>query len=231
MDINEIKRRLARPATRLTAGGFRPTGQEDESWIGKVFLYRPDEAVPLDGDGKEMLPLAQLYLPALPYRPAVLQDTRVLAVFISRTLPGPFEEMGSRWLVREYGPDDALEHRVRPVPGSHLKPFPLKAEPVEADFPLWDGGGVPRELEEEVLRLEDAGEIESYYDLITHVYEHKVGGYPSFCQSGEEMGEGFKFAFQIMSDEKVGLNVVDRGSLMFWKHADTGQWALYYDFY
>ena len=56
MDISGIKRRLARPATRLTAGGFRPT--EQESWIGKVFLYRPDEAVPLDAAREEMLPLA-----------------------------------------------------------------------------------------------------------------------------------------------------------------------------
>jgi hypothetical protein len=25
--------------------------------------------------------------------------------------------------------------------------------------------------------------------------------------------------------------VVDNGSLMFWKHRVTGEWALYYDFY
>jgi hypothetical protein len=231
MDISEIKRRLARPATRLTAGGFRPTGQEDESWIGKVFLYGPDEAVPLDAEGEEMLPLAQLYLPALPHRPAVLHDTRILAVFISRTFPEPMEEMGSHWVVREYGRDDRLEHRAGPSPDSFLKPFPLKAALVEADFPLWDGGGVPRDLEEEILRLEDAGEIESYYDLVSHVHEHKLGGYPSFCQSGVDPGDGFEFAFQISSDPKVGLNVVDSGSLMFWKHAHTGRWALYYDFH
>lgn len=36
---------------------------------------------------------------------------------------------------------------------------------------------------------------------------------------------------QISSDAKINLNVVDSGSLMFWKHRDSGEWALYYDFY
>ncbi len=65
----------------------------------------------------------------------------------------------------------------------------------------------------------------------THTYEHKIGGYPSFCQSGVDPGEGFEFVFQISSDSKINLNVVDSGSLMFWKHNETGEWALYYDFY
>ena len=43
--------------------------------------------------------------------------------------------------------------------------------------------------------------------------------------------QGFEFVFQLSSDSKVGLNVVDNGSLMFWKHKDTGDWRLYYDFY
>lgn len=66
---------------------------------------------------------------------------------------------------------------------------------------------------------------------MTHTYEHKIGGYPSFCQPGVDPGDDFEFVFQISSDPKINLNVVDGGSLMFWKNNTTGTWAIYYDFY
>ncbi len=37
--------------------------------------------------------------------------------------------------------------------------------------------------------------------------------------------------YELSSDAKINLNVVDSGSLMFWKNVVTGEWALYYDFY
>ncbi|MCL2310505.1 MAG: DUF1963 domain-containing protein [Proteobacteria bacterium] len=231
MDIATIKRLLAKPATKLIAGGFRPTGADDESWIGKVFLYRPDESIPMDKKGEEMLPLAQFYLPNLPYCVPLLMNTRVLTVFISKTYHEPFESMGKNWVIREYGDGDLLVRKDLPVTRTFLKPFPLRAELVDEDYPLWDGGGVPADLEGEILRLEKAGEIESYYDIVSHTYEHKIGGYPSFCQSGVHPGDGFEFVFQISSDPKVNLNVVDNGSLMFWKNKSSAEWAIYYDFY
>jgi hypothetical protein len=231
MQLDEIKRQLAKPATKLTAGGFRPSGRDDESWIGKVFLYRRGESVPVDGAGQPMIPLAQLHLPDMPCCSPSLTGTRVVTIFIARTLPPALERMGVNWLVREYAHDELLERRDLPAQRGPLKAFPLKAALVEADYPLWDGGGVPLELEDEILRLERNGEIESYYDVVTHAHEHKIGGYPSFRQSGIDPGSGFEFVLQIMSDDKVGLNVVDGGSLMFWKHARSGEWAMYYDFY
>lgn len=231
MDPQEIQRRLARPATIFTAGGFRPTHLDDESWLGKVFLYRPDEGIPKNAAGDEMLPYAQFYLPGLPHDCPALAGVRVVTVFIGAGFPEPFEPMGNNWLIREYAPEDVLVRKDLKVADSFLKAFPLKACAVAEDFPLWDGGGVPSTLEDEILKLEQAGTIESYYDLVTHRYEHKIGGYPSFCQSGVDPGEGFEFVFQISSDSKINLNVVDSGSLMFWKHTTTGEWAIYYDFY
>ncbi|MBV4549539.1 DUF1963 domain-containing protein [Pseudomonas sp. SWRI102] len=231
MDKEEIKSRLARPATRFFAGGFRPTYNDEESWLGKVFLFRPDEGIPRNEVGGEMLPYAQFHLPNLPFCSPALKNTRVLTVFVSEPLPEAFEPMGRNWLIREYGPGDVLVRKDLCVAASHLKPFPLKAEFVAEDYPLWDGGGVPAVLEDEVLKLEREGKLESYYDLVTHAYEHKIGGYPSFCQSGVEADEGYEFMFQISSDAKINLNVVDSGSLMFWKNPLTGDWVMYYDFY
>ncbi|MBW8287958.1 DUF1963 domain-containing protein [Chromobacterium subtsugae] len=231
MDIEQIKTLLAKPIAKLTAGGFRPTYQETESWLGKVSLFAPGEAIPLDDAGKPMLPLAQLCIPALPVISPRLADTRLLTVFISATLPEPFEAMGANWLVREYGHGDLLIRQDFLPQGPSLKAFPLQAERIDEDYPLWDSGDIPLELESEILRQEKAGKIAGYYDLTCHTYTHKIGGYPSYCQSGVDLGEGFEFVFQIASDSKIHLNIIDNGCLMFWKHKTTGQWALYYDFY
>ncbi|MCO8170852.1 DUF1963 domain-containing protein [Pseudomonas sp. 21LCFQ02] len=230
MDIQDIKRQLAKPATRFEAGGFRPTDSLQESWLGKVFLFRPDEQIPTNAAGQPLIPYAQFYLPALPYVSPLLDGVSVMTVFISEPLPDGEEPMGENWLIREYTADDELVRKDLSV-DTFLKPFALKATLVEADYPLWDGGGVPRALELEVLKLEDDGVIESYYDLIDHTYDHKIGGYPSFCQSGIDPGDDYEFVFQISTDDKIQLNVIDNGSLMFWKHKTTGEWFLYYDFH
>lgn len=231
MEIQEIRRRLAVPAIKFVAGGFRPTLKDEESWLGNVFLFRPDEAIPKNDAGEELHPYAQFFLPCLPFASLALKGIRVLTVFVSYPFPEPFEPMGNNWVIREYTFDDELVRKELPVANTFLKPFALKAELVEEDFPLWDGGGVPRDLELEILELERSGQIESYYDVITHTYEHKIGGYPSFCQSGMDPGDDFEFVFQISSDSKINLNVVDSGSLMFWKNRNNGTWAIYYDFY
>ena len=229
----EVRRQLvdlARPATALTAGGFRPTGESTESWVGRVFLHGPDERPPVDGAGEPMLPLAQLHLPSFPHVPEALQGVCLLTVFISSRLPAPFEVMGSNWTVREYTSLDGLT-RADPEHAPVLRPFPLGIRSVSADYPMWDSDDVPLPLAQELLALEETGEIPSYCDLTEHHSGHKVGGYPSFCQSGVAFGEGFDFAFQVSSDPKVGLNVVDGGSLMFARNRSTKGWALYYDFY
>jgi hypothetical protein len=231
MGIQEIKRLLVRPATKLIAGGFRPTHQNDESWLGKVFLFRPDEEVPQKASGEKLYPYAQFYLPNLPFISPMLKDVSVLTLFVSEPLPDALEPMGNNWVIREYGPDDVLVRKDLPVAGSTLEPFPLKPEFVAEDLPLWDGEDIPGYLAAEIIALEDAGEIEGHDDFGAHTYDHKIGGYPSFCQSGISPGEDFEFVFQISSDPKINLNVVDSGSLMFWKNRISGEWAIYYDFY
>ena len=231
MDIEDIKRRLVKPATEFEAGGFRPTDTVEESWLGRVFLCRPDEDLPLGADGQPLLPIAQFYLPALPYVSPLLVNTRVLTLFMAEEFPECFDAMGDQWLIREYSYDDELVRKELSAPGSYLTPFALKATYLKQDYPQWDEGGIPEPLFEEICKLEAAGVITDYFDYITHSYRHKIGGYPSFCQSGVDPGEGFEFIFQISSDDKINLNVVDNGSLMFWKHRVTGEWTIYYDFH
>ena len=83
----------------------------------------------------------------------------------------------------------------------------------------------------EILALEARGEIDGYFDIYEHEYGHKVGGYPSFCQSGVDAGDGFEFAFQVASDSKINLNVVDNGVLQFYRNSRSREWTIYYDFY
>lgn len=85
---------------------------------------------------------------------------------------------------------------------SFVKPFPLKSQLIEEDYPVWDGGGIPAEIESELLEMEESGEITDYFDYVEINEGHKIGGYPNFIQSGIDFGEGYEFLIQIASDEK-----------------------------
>ena len=246
MTVAEIQAAAARPAVPLIPGGFRPTHRfPEESWIGRVTAFAAGEGVPTDVNGKQMMPLAQVFLPSMACVPLALTGLQLLTFWLSpdyrellRIHDGikPFPNTGAYYQVREYADLGGLEYHDVPTTDNYLRAFPLRIGEVRSDYPIWDGGGLSRELEDAVLELEDRGEIESYYDIIDHEYGHKVGGYPSFCQSGildsnTGFGEGFEFVLQISSDEKIGLNVIDNGSLMFARHAATRQWRLYFDFY
>ncbi|WP_312993128.1 hypothetical protein [Chryseobacterium flavum] len=236
--IQEIKNKIERPATEFITGGFRPQNTLEESWIGRVFAYAEGEEIPLDQDGEQMMPLLQLYLPNQPFVPKLLRDTKLITVFISYNFPDTLEKMGGHWLIREYSHTEQIVIKDLKNENSYLKPFPLRSQLVPEDAPLWDGGGL-EDLEaniyRQILQLEREGIINSYYDIIKHCYSTKLGGYPSFCQPGigigDGFGKGFEYVFQISSDGKANLNVIDSGSLMFAKNRHNGSWSLYYDFY
>ncbi len=230
MTIEEIRQAIVKPATRFVTGGFRPTNALEESWIGKVSAFGTGETVPTDEQGEQMIPLAQLYLPNLPYLHPLLGATKLITVFIADQLPEVFEAMGRRWVLREYTTLASVRLQDTNEKASPLNPFPLRAERVD-DYPLWEDSGLSRTTVDAILALERSGSIGSYYDIIEHSYEHKIGGYPSYCQSGVDFGEQVEFVFQISSDGKANFNVIDNGSLMFAKHTVTGEWSIYYDFY
>lgn len=86
--ISELRQKIARPCTAFETGGFRPAGDDRENWIGRVFLCKPEEARPVvDGEGRPLYPLAQFYLPDLPYVPEQLRHITWLTVFIGEEIP------------------------------------------------------------------------------------------------------------------------------------------------
>ena len=230
MDIQEIKNRLTKRATGLNIGTFKPTYSEKESWIGRVAFYKEDESIPEDEAGYLMLPLLQISLEGLPFVPEGLEQTKMLTLFISEDLPDGLTENGDGWLLREYSKDDQLIDKDLDNPDSYLRPFPLKTTFIKDDYPVWDSGAISTELEEEILRLEKAGEIEDYYNVVENNYGHKLGGYPTFFQPGFSFEDGFEFMLQIASDEKARLNFVGGGALYLAKNKHTSQWRLYVDF-
>jgi len=229
-DLTKLKNQITKPCTTFDAGGFRPTNMIEESWLGRVSYYMPEEEVPKDKYGNLMIELGQFYLPAMPYVPDALSETILLTVFISPQLEGDSDLMEGCFEIREYRSMDVLIRKEFGNQSVGLKPFPLKSCFVEEDHPVWDGGGLTSEQEDAFLALENKGEISDYYDVTTHSHHHKFGGYPSFCQSGVDLYP-YEFVFQISSDPKIQLNVIDGGSLMFWRHPELGKWRLYYVFY
>jgi uncharacterized protein YwqG len=231
MTVEEIKNKLSKKAVEFSTGGFKPTNTDTESWIGRVYLYKQDETIPPDNNGDLMFPLFQLCLSNLPFTPNALSKTKVITVFISEDYPKDLSANGDNWLLREYFFETELLIKDLTNQASHIKPFPLKPKLIKNDYPVWDGGGIPGDIEDEILKLENGGIIESYYDIVENHYLHKVGGYPSFCQPGIDFGDGFEFVLQISSDEKADLNIVDSGTIFLAKSVKTSEWKFYCDFY
>ena len=253
--IKELKEKIARPCTEFETKNFDYDDENKVSWIGRVFLCKEDEVEerPKDDKGETMYPLAQFYLANLPYLPEALKKFEYITVFMGEDFPEYNEENegvsknGDGWILRTYTKDDVL------VKNEYLrddnicpKAYPLEAKFHAEDYPVWDGGGLDEELEDEICDLSDEYDEETdeekkeedilnYYDDIanTQTYLHKFGGYPSYCQPGLglEVEEGYHFVFQISSDDVAQYNIVYSGSLMFFYNENEDKWMMYYDFY
>lgn len=230
-EIDDIKRQIVKKAIIFETGGFKPSYSDTESWIGNVYLYKEQEELPHDEHANLMIPLFQLCLDGLENVPEVLADTKVITVFMGQELPMDVTANGHNWMIREYKKADNLVIKQLQYPESTIKPFPLKPQYIKEDYPIWDGGGLTSEMEETIIRLENEGVIPDYYEIAENQYGHKLGGYPSFCQPGVDFGEDFEFVFQIASDDKANLNIIDSGTMYFAKNTKTGEWVFYCDFY
>ena len=253
--IKELREKIAKTCTEFETKKFDYDDESKISWIGRVFLCKENEIEerPKDNNGRTMYPVAQFYLANLPYLPEALKKFEYITVFMGEDFPEynvedeGVSKNGDGWILRTYTKDDIL------VKNEYLRDdnicpdsYPLIAKLNDKDFPVWDGGGLDFEIEDEICDLEEEYDeeldkekneediLDYYSDIATnHSYLHKFGGYPSYCQSGLglEAIKGYHFVFQISSDEVARYNIVDSGSLMFFYNENEDKWIMYYDFY
>lgn len=229
MDIKKIKDNLFKDATIFKTGGFQPTEALGESWIGKVLWGTENEAIPSQFD-----PLFTLFLNDLPYCPEKIKHYQLITVSMN---PDVYDHLVESNLSQFFKIDcyTSLEGLQKMnAQSTSIKPFPLMIEHIKNDMPSWDSSCIAEELEDEILRLEAESEDEiNYYDDIVEDYYqiHKIGGYPSFTQSGVSFGEDYPFVFQISSDYKAQFNIVDDGNFYFFYNKEKDDWIVYCDFY
>ena len=227
MTIKHIQAQLAKQATIFQTGGIRPTHELLESWIGYVGWSLPEEHRP-----SGFQPLATLFLKNLPYVPTALKPFQLITLFVHESILDHLmeDDLSPFFEIRTY---TALENLVqREWQHDHIRAFPLQPELISNDYPVWDGGGIPAQIEEEILRLEHEEQLDYFDDILEDLYPlHKIGGYPTYCQSGYDFGEHTPFVFQITSDAKAQLNIVDNGNFYFFYNPTEQTWRVYCDFY
>ena len=230
--VKQIKEKLSKKAIIFQTGGKRPTGELLESWIGSICWKYDSEKFPKDKNGNNMIPITTIFLKDLPFLPLELYGIELITISMSQDVWDNLisEDLSPWFCIRTYS---SLEQLVKcKYQTDIIKPFPLIPKLIENDYPCWDGGGIPLELEDMILQLETTEGIDYFDDICEKIYgEHKVGGYPAFCQSGYYFGNGYEFVLQISSDAKALFNIVDSGNLYFFYNPQKHDWKVYCDFY
>ncbi len=228
LNIPQIKKALFKQATTFQTGGIRPTEELGESWIGKVLWGKEGEMIPSNFD-----PLCTIFLNELPYVPKELISYQLVTIFIDLDVFNNLNEdnLVSFFKINGYSNLDELQKINKQ--SAKIKPFPLTPLFINNDTPSWeDSDSFDSEIENAILRLESEQGMEYYEDIVENIYStHKVGGYPSFTQSGVSFGEDYPFVFQISSDSKAQFNIVDGGSFYFFYNPEKQDWIVYCDFY
>jgi uncharacterized protein YwqG len=228
MELEQIKTQLKRRSSQIIVGEFKPLEQPEASWFGRVRLAQANESWPIH-EGKPMIPLCQLNLTEAPYVPPNLEDIALLTIFISAQALPLDTPNGDGWQLRTYSSLENLIEIVEPDHGSQIRPFPIRWELIEEDYPSWEDVTIalPEEIED------------NYYDLFEVKDGSKLGGWPSLIQ-GEIYWAPFnqhpanpEYAFQIDSEAKAGWLWGDSGVGYFGR--GTGQakdtWTLAWQCY
>jgi hypothetical protein len=223
--LEEFQRVNTRPASMITIGGFRPTGNPLASHFGLEPVARPGEGWPHVGD-RPLFFICQLNLSEPPFVPDHLRDIALVTVFISRDsrrLTGvnrdvivPAGQSGDEWLVRTYDRLDGLLPLTIPAGASFYRGFEVRYSLVE-DHPVFDDPEIkiPKGFDDTDIHLDN-------------IPRSKVGGYasniqsePSWCHVCSRDGKVSphpsrpRFCFQIATEEKVRLYLGDNGMLYF----------------
>ena len=231
MDILEIKDKLAKKTTLLYVDDSKNVNLTEKSCLGKVNCKIEGEDLPIDNDNNKMLPLATFFLEGLSSVPESVKDYYCCSIFISENILDHYEtKYEGYYEVRMYKKTDNLVSCD--WQSEYFKGFPLRMKEIDNDYPVWDGGGIPLDIEDEIIRLSDEEGIEYFDDIYESNEEtHKIGGYPHYIQSGNWDKENYEFIFQINSDAKINLNIADGGSFYLFYSKKKKKWEFQCDFY
>lgn len=228
MQVEEIREKLARKASIMVVGGFHPPADPLTSWFGRVRVALPHEIWPSHNE-KPMLPLCQINCAELPYKPEVLSDTALISVFVSQDNLPDDTPNGEGWVLRTYTSLEGLVQIDDPKSTMPIKPFPVRWDVIEEDYPCWEDVEMklPPDIEER------------YYDLFENRDGSKVGGWPSLIQSEifwapwNQHPASPAYVFQIDSEEKAQWQWGDAGVGYFGRGTgySTDQWALSWQCY
>jgi len=192
-------------ATIFETGGRKPTKELYESWIGQVGWQNEEDKDIFTNEN--LIPLAMIFLENLPYTPQNVSDIKLMNIFMKEDVwewKDTTGDITKYFLIRTYKSLDNLERCE--YKSNSIKPFPLFPKLVEDDTPMDDLEG------------------KKYYN-------HKVGGFETFCQEQIYIEDGYEFVFQIVSDEKAGLNIIDSGNFYFYYNKEQDKWKVEWDFY
>lgn len=228
-ELESIKKAVVKQAVIFETGGKRPTKELMESWIGRVGWKTTDENIPEDCNGEPMIPLMTLFIKDLPHIPEVVNSVELITVFISAAAIEAVTLEDDDFCVRTYHSLEDLESCDWHT--DYIKAFPLTPKVLNEDYPMWDSEDIPESLRERILELESDGEIDYFEDIAdTDECYHKLGGYPSYIQSGIAW-DNYEFIFQIVSDEKADFYFGDDGNIYFFYNKEEDRWRVHYDYY
>jgi hypothetical protein len=217
--LEQLRERIARQASRMSVGGFRPPADPLASWIGRVQVARPGEVWPI-WNNRPMAPVCQINCGELPYRPPQLDDVALLALFVALddqgwpdlTVDAP---NGRGWLLRAYETTRELVPVEEPELSKWIRPYPSRWELIAEDHPDW----------EDACRVLDEATIERLVDIDYRALVGgaatgtKVGGWPALIQAeifwapGNQHPADPEYVFQVDGESKPGLSWGDRGIL------------------
>ena len=232
MTIDEIKNKLKKQATiykTVLPGLASSTG---ESWIGKVAWQKPYETIPTDSKGNEMIPIATLFIDSSLYVPEDLSKVKLITIYMSEEIWDNMvnEDLSPYFEIRTY--DNINDLVTCEYTSNKIKPLPLSVAKIDNDFPFWDDGGIPEDLFDTICEMEENNNINYFDDIFeNNAATHKLGGYPSFCQSGYWFENGYDYVLQISSDTNAKFNIVDGGNFYFFYNPIKTDWKVYCDFF
>ena len=216
-EVEHLRTQMVRRAIVMQVGGFRPPDDPMSSWFGRVAFGLPSESWPQSG-GKPMLPLCQLNLTELPFRPPRMDDLDFVAVFLAQDVLPDDQPNGEGWCLRAYPDIRALRPLEAPTVFERPRAFPMRPQVVDSDYPCWEDVAV--ELSEDVA--------DRYDELFENASGLKLGGWPTLVQSEifwapwNEHPAVPEYVFQIDSEPKAGWAWADGGVGYFGRGTATG---------